>query len=216
MATGRGAEAIEQFRRTQAAAVDFLDKRTPRERQMLALMAIAIGLWLLYWFVQGLIVGPMAQAKRTIAVREAALMQMRVLQADYRRVQGQVSLLDTQIRSGQQGNVLSMLEEMASEVQIKDKITSMDPRSIPPNDLYRESVIEVRLQSVNLKELTDYLFKIENSGSFLKIKRLRLKTRSDDPGYLDVTFRVSSFEPTRPGPAAPGGAPRPAPQQATR
>jgi len=216
VATGRGAEAIEQFRRTQAAAVDFLDKRTPRERQMLALMAIAIGIWLLYWLVQGLIVGPMAQAKRTIAAREVALRQMRILQADYRRVQGQVSLLETQIRSGQQGNVLSMLEEMANEVQIKDKITSMDPRSIPPNDLYRESVIEVRLQSVNLKELTDYLFKIENSGSFLKIKRLRIKSRTDDPGHLDVTFRVSSFEPITPGSPGAGGAPQPAPQQAAR
>ena len=215
MAIERAAEAMERVRRAQAAAAEFLDKRTPRERQMLALMAAAIGLWLLYWLVQGLILAPMEEAKRTISAREAALRQMQILQADYRRVQGQVSLLESQIRSGQQGNVLSMLEEMANEVQIKDKITSMDPRSTPPNDLYRESVIEVRLQQVNLKQLVDYLFKIENSGSFLKIKRLRLKTRSDDPGYLDVTFRVSSFEPIRPAPTGTPGAP-PAPAQAAR
>ena len=215
MAIGRAAEVLEQVRGAQAKAAEFLDKRTPRERQMLALMAIAVGLWLLYWLVQGLILSPMEDAKRTIAAREVALRQMRILQADYRRVQGQVSLLESQIRSGQQGNVLSMLEEMANEVQIKDKITSMDPRSTPPNDVYRESVIEVRLQKVNLKQLVDYLFKIENSGSFLKIKRLRLKTRSDDPGYLDVTFRVSSFEPIKPAPAGAPGAPRP-PVQAAR
>ncbi len=215
MAIARTAEALAQMRRAQTAAVEFLDKRTPRERQMLALMGIAIGVWLLYWLVQGLILGPMEEAKRTIAAREVALQQMRILQADYRRVQGQVSLLESQIRSGQQGNVLSMLEEMASEAQIKDKIASMDPRSTPPNDLYRESVIEVRLQQVNLKQLVDYLFKVENSGSFLKIKRLRLKTRSDDPGYLDVSFRVSSFEPINPGPARAPGAPA-SPVQAAR
>lgn len=215
MAIKRAAEVLEQVRGAQVKAAEFLDKRTPRERQMLALMAIAVGLWLLYWLVQGLILAPMEGAKRTIAAREVALRQMRILQSDYRRVQGQVSLLESQIRSGQQGNVLSMLEEMANEVQIKDKITSMDPRSTPPNDVYRESVIEVRLQQVNLKQLVDYLFKIENSGSFLKIKRLRLKTRSDDPGYLDVTFRVSSFEPINPAPAGTPGAPRP-PVEAAR
>lgn len=215
MAIGRTAETLAQVRRAQTAAIEFLDKRSPRERQMLALMAVAIGLWLLYWLLQGLILAPMEEAKRTISAREVALRQMWILQADYRRVQGQVSLLETQIRSGQQGNVLSMLEEMASEVQIKDKIASMDPRSTPPNDLYRESVIEVRLQQVNLKQLVDYLFKIENSGSLLKIKRLRLKTRSDDPGYLDVSFRVSSFEPMNPAPAGAPGAPRP-PVQAAR
>ncbi len=215
MAIKRAAEVLEQVRGAQAKAAEFLDKRTPRERQMLALMAVAVGLWLLYWLVQGLILAPMEGAKRTIAAREVALRQMRILQSDYRRVQGQVSLLESQIRSGQQGNVLSMLEEMANEVQIKDKITSMDPRSTPPNDVYRESVIEVRLQQVNLKQLVDYLFKIENSGSFLKIKRLRLKTRSDDPGHLDVTFRVSSFEPINPAPAGAPGAPRP-PVEAAR
>ena len=215
MAIGRAAEALDQVRRAQATAADFLDKRSPRERQMLALMSVAIGVWILYWLVQGLIVAPLENGKRAIASREASLRQMQILQADYRRVQGQVSLLEMRIQSGQQGNVLSMLEEMAGEVQIKDKIASMDPRSTPPNDLYRESVIEVRLQQVNLKQLVDYLFKVENSGAFLKIKRLRLKTRSDDPGYLDVTFRVSSFEPIGSAPAATPGAPQP-PTQAAR
>jgi len=215
MAIGRAAEALDQVRRAQATAADFLDKRSPRERQMLALMAVAIGVWILYWLVQGLVVAPLENGKRAIEAREASLRQMRILQADYRSVQGQVSMLEMRIRSGQQGNVLSMLEEMAGEVQIKDKIASMDPRSTPPNDLYRESVIEVRLQQVNLKQLVDYLFKVENSGAFLKIKRLRLKTRSDDPGYLDVTFRVSSFEPIKPGPAGAPDAPRP-PVQAAR
>jgi hypothetical protein len=95
---------------------------------------------------------------------------------------------------------------MASQAQIKDKITSMDPKSSPPNDLYKESVIEVRLKNINLKQLVDYLYRVERSSELLKIKRLRIKTRSDNPGYLDVNFRVSSFQPLPPGTSAPAGA----------
>jgi general secretion pathway protein M len=205
MAESRAVMAIEQLRRYQDAAAEFLDKRTARERQMLALMSIAIVLWLLYWGLVAMILSPMEESKRIIAARRSALAQMAILRGEYLGIQAQVGQLESQIRSGQRGNVLSVLETMANEVQIKDKITSMDPKSAPPNDLYRETVIEVRLTNVNLKQLTDYLFRVENSGSFLKIKRLRIKTRTDDPGYLDVNFRVSSFEPI-----GPARAPRPA------
>ncbi len=205
----RGIEVLRRYQETVAA---FLEKRTPRERQMLGLMTVAIGLWLAYWLVVGLILNPIRETDHAIASRQLALRQMLALQADYRRIQSQVGAIEQRIRAGQQGNVLSSLETMASDAQIKDRITSMDPRSTPPNDLYKETVIEVRLANVNLKQLVDYLYRIQSSPVLLKVKRLRAKTRTDDPGYLDVNFRVSSFEPLPPGAARPLGAtPQPAP-----
>jgi type II secretory pathway component PulM len=198
----RGMEAL---RRTQEAAMEFLDKRTPRERQMIGIMTVAIGLWLAYWIVVGLILHPIRDTQRAIEDRRVQLGQMLTMQSKYRRIQSQVAELEQRIRAGQQGNVLSSLETMASEAQIKDRITSMDPRSTPPNDLYKETVIEVRLANVNLKQLVDYLYRIQSSPVLLKVKRLRAKTRRDDPGYLDVNFRVSSFEPLRPGAARSAG-----------
>lgn len=203
--------AIESLRRQQETAVDFLEKRTPRERQMLAFMTVAIGLFLAYWIAVGLILNPIRDTKLAIETRQLGLRRMLTLQADYRRIQSQVAALEQRIRAGQQGNVLSSLETMASESQIKDKITSMDPRSTPPNELYRETVIEVRLANVNLKQLVDYLYRIQSSPVLLKVKRMRLKTRSDDPGYLDVTFRVSSFEPLPPGAVRSSGFSTPRP-----
>jgi len=203
--------AIESLRRQQETAVDFLEKRTPRERQMLAFMTVAIGLFLAYWIAVGLILNPIRDTKLAIETRQLGLRRMLTLQADYRRIQSQVAALEQRIRAGQQGNVLSSLETMASESQIKDKITSMDPRSTPPNELYRETVIEVRLANVNLKQLVDYLYRIQSSPVLLKVKRMRLKTRSDDRGYLDVTFRVSSFEPLPPGAVRSSGFSTPRP-----
>lgn len=186
---------IEPLRRYQVKFADFIDQRTVRERQMLATMAVAIGLWLLYWVVAGALLNPSHSSQRLVAARESALREMLILRSDYQRIQFQVAALEKMIRKGPHGNVLSRLETMASQARIKDKITSMDPKSAPPNDLYKENVIEVRLANVNLKQLVDYLFRIESSGQLLKIKRLRIKVRSDNAKYLDVNFRVSSFEP---------------------
>jgi len=193
---------MEPLQRYQVRFADFLDERTVRERQMLAAMAIAIGLWTLYWMVSGVLLGPLAASRAQVAARESALREMLILKSDYQRIQTQVGTLERSIKAGPQGNVLSRLETMANQAQIKDKITSMDPKSAPPNDLYKENVIEIRLSNVNLKQLVDYLYRIENSNQLLKIKRLRIKVRSDKAQFLDVNFRVSSFEPL-PGGATP-------------
>jgi hypothetical protein len=42
----------------------------------------------------------------------------------------------------------------------------------------------------------NYLHRIEVSPQVLSVKSLRIRTRSDKPEMLDVTFTVSSFEPT--------------------
>ncbi len=203
---GRAAVLLEPLRRYQVAAADFLDQRTPRERQMLAVMAGAIGLWLIYWLVLALLLNPLEASRKSVQARARALQDILIIQSDYRRIESQVAALDRMIRSGRHGNVLSRLEMMANQAQIKDRITSMDPKSAPPNDLYLESVIEVRLKDVNLKQLVDYLFRIERASELLKIKRLRIKTRSDNPGYLDVNFRVSSFQPLPAGAQPAAGA----------
>lgn len=196
-------ENIEQWaaplQRYQVRFADFLEERTPRERRMLALMAGAIGVWLLYWIIAGLLINPLKESRTLLAKRESALREMLIMRSDYQRIQAQVGALERSIQAGPRGNVLSRLETMANQAQVKDKITSMDPKSAPPNDLYKEDVIEIRLANVNLKQLVDYLYRIENSNQLLKIKRLRIKVRNDDAKLLDVNFRVSSFEPLRPG-----------------
>ena len=192
-------DLLDPLRRYQVMAADFLDQRTPRERQMLAIMAGAVAVWLIYWIINVFLMNPLAQSRKNVEARQRVLQNMMILQSDYRRIEFEVNKLERMIQSGQRGNVLSNLETMANQANIKDKIASMDPKSSPPNDLYRENVIEVRLKSVNLKQLVDYLYRIESSGQLLKIKRLRIKTRSDDASLLDVNFRVSSFQTLPPG-----------------
>jgi hypothetical protein len=61
-------------------------------------------------------------------------------------------------------------------------------------DRYKESSVEVKLESITTKQLVDYLFRVENSDAFVRIKRLHLKKRRDNPKYLDATFLVSTYE----------------------
>ena len=71
----------------------------------------------------------------------------------------------------------------------------MEPQSSPAHERYRETKVEVGLKEVSLPQTVRYLHEIEASQQVLSVKTLRIRTRTDNPELLDVTFTVSSFEP---------------------
>jgi hypothetical protein len=90
--------------------------------------------------------------------------------------------------------IFSFLEETANNLGIKGNIISMKPSNAIIGDLYNESSIEIRVVGITLKQLTEYLYKIESTDQVLKIKRLMIKPRIENPKILDVTFKVSTFD----------------------
>ena len=72
----------------------------------------------------------------------------------------------------------------------------MEERQASKNDQYVETKVEVALKNVSLSQTVKYLHNIEASSQPLSIKNLRIRTRPDNSQLLDVTFSVSSFEPT--------------------
>jgi hypothetical protein len=51
------------------------------------------------------------------------------------------------------------------------------------------------MEGVTLEQLKTYLYEVEQSPQFLKIKRLNIKPRLNDRQLLSVIFRVSTFTP---------------------
>jgi len=108
-------------------------------------------------------------------------------------VQGRLVAVEERIRSGPRGEIFTTLEKLAGESAVK--IDSMEPRTSPASDAYRETKVQVTLKSVTLAQLVNYLHRIDASEQVLSIKSLRIRARKDKPDLLDVTFTVSSFEP---------------------
>jgi len=91
-------------------------------------------------------------------------------------------------------SVLSFIEDLANKENIRENIGSMKPKKIPLNDDYDESIVELKMDNVSLSELIDFIYKIENSGHLLKVKRLRIKTRYDNRDLLNVTLQVTTYK----------------------
>jgi len=148
-----------------------------------------------YWFVISPAMSGFQGKTKSIERKEKQLAEVVKLQDEYLTMTTRMGDIEKTLSTGEKGVSPKFLEDLAEKRRIKEKITSMNPKTTPMNEDFNESSVEMRIDKIPLEDLVKYLFDIENSSKFLKVKRLRLKTRYDDFNFLDVTFSVSTLEP---------------------
>lgn len=166
-----------------------------REKVVLGLGALLGGILLAYTLIITPYGEKMRVLDRRIVQKTVELKEISALSHEYLEIKRKVDELKG--KAGKRGKsfpLFSHLESLAAKTRIKGNIASMKPQSTPLGEHYKESSVAVKLESVTTKQLVDYLLRIEKSESFLRIKRLHLKKRHDNPKYLDATFLVSTYE----------------------
>jgi hypothetical protein len=166
-----------------------------REKVVLGLGALLAAIILAYALIITPYMKKMELLDRRIDQKTKELREISTLSQEYLEIKRRMQELKG--KAGKRGKsfpLFSHLESLAAKTLIRGNIASMKPQSAPIGEHYRESSVAVKLESITTRQLVDYLFRIENSEAFLRIKRLHLKKRHDNPKYLDATFLVSTYE----------------------
>lgn len=166
-----------------------------REQILVVSAGVLVLVAALFTFVIDPILTRGASLNRRLATASRQLAELQTLRGDYQRQQQIIDRIDMQLRQ-QPGNftIFSRLEQVAGQTGIQDKIQSMNTVASPPNTVYREDSVEVRMEGVTLKQLTEYLYQMGRSPQVLRIKRLQVKPTRENRQLLSVRFRVSVFE----------------------
>jgi general secretion pathway protein M len=164
-----------------------------QERILVSAAAAGVAAALVFLLIVSPVLGWSARSEQRVATAEQELELVRRLRREYDEVHGRLATVEERIRNGPRGEIFTTLEKLAAESVVK--VDSMEPRTSPASDAYRETKVQVALKNVTLTQLVNYLHKIDSSDQVLSIKSLRIRTRKDKPDLLDATFTVSSFEP---------------------
>lgn len=169
-----------------------LQALTLRERLLLAAVGALASVSVVYFALVSPVLSArqQAQSRATGAAQELEL--VRRLRAEYTDASAALSGIEQRIQQGPSSNLLTTLETLARSSSVK--IESMEPQAAGASDRYRETRVQLVLKGVTLSQTVGYLQQIESAPQPLTIRNLRLRTRSDNPELLDVTFTVSSFE----------------------
>jgi Tfp pilus assembly protein PilO len=139
------------------------------------------------------------QLERSISKRKADLAKITELKKkweSFKRDQGEV---EQSLRSrGDRFTLLSFLEGITREIGIDKNIQYIKPVTFPPSEsVFKPEGIEISLDNVGMEQLVNFLYRVENSGNLLFIKRIKiLKTSRGSSSTLKVTLQVNTYTKT--------------------
>jgi len=172
----------------------YLASRSARER-WLGVLVVCVAAAIL---IQTAFVGPMrAELNRTaseVETLEGDLVRGERMAREIQRLQADLSLIEARIKPGEKTNLFTLLESLADEAAVKDRLESIKPKQPSGNDRYPETRVEVSIKGATLPQVVSYLYRIETAPVLLIVRSLRIKTKADGSNLLDVSFSVSSFE----------------------
>jgi type II secretory pathway component PulM len=166
---------------------------SPNERRLVTLAGGLAGLLLVWLLLVQPLVGARERAEARRAAAEDQVLLAQRLRAEFDEVNGRLSAVERRISEGPQGNIFTLLENLATRAAVN--VESMEPQTPLASDRYRETKVEVVLKSVTLGQAVNYLHQIESAPQLMSVKSLRMRTRRDNSSLMDVNFTVSTFEP---------------------
>ncbi len=169
----------------------FWSRLAPRERVLLSVALATTFVLSLYSFVWDPLQTNQELLLRRIAAREKDLTAIQ-------RQRDQYLLLKREMEASQAAgsetdpnfNLFAYVQAEISQAVSKEHITSMNPSNKNIGE-YQEQLVEIKLQQINLQQLTDLLYKIEKGTHPLRFSRLNIKKRFNDIYNFDVAATVS-------------------------
>ncbi len=137
------------------------------------------------------VAGRYARIKRVAAVKAREHGEFMVLKSEFLiKKNAMDSTLRKAYVSAEGRSAIAVVEEIGAMVGVKEHITSLKPLGETARMGFTVSGVEVRIERMDLNQLVNFLYLIENHRTLLVIKEFKLKSRFEDPDYLDVTLKL--------------------------
>ena len=158
---------------------------TLREQSFVIGGLVLVLSFLLVYFVYLPMNGKLKQLESVVKTKENDLSELRTIVAQYKRLERNRE--DSKETSqGDDFNLFSVLEKLATKSGLMDKIDYMRPGVLQLDDHREEKWVEVKLNQITLKEFTSYLYNLQSFGKGIYIKRLSTRKEGE---YLNLVFQ---------------------------
>jgi hypothetical protein len=97
-------------------------------------------------------------------------------------------------------SLFSYLEKKAVLAVVKGNIKNMSSSHGMQTASFEESLIDIRLDKITIKQLTDFLYYAESPADLVRIKRITVSKMKESPEYLSVQMQLASFQMLHPRP----------------
>jgi hypothetical protein len=166
---------------------------TERERLLVLVTAAVAAIFVfggsVLWASSGL-----EKREKRIKLRNEQLSQILALEGTYKQAKSAIAAEERRLK-GNKVSLFSLCNKAANEIGLT--LNDLNERKKPVRDTNLEEIsVEVNLKSLTMDKLTSFLEAIEGkkAGGLVKVVKLKVKTRFDNPDLLDVQMTVATWK----------------------
>ncbi|NOQ46481.1 MAG: hypothetical protein GQ559_07390 [Desulfobulbaceae bacterium] len=166
-----------------------------RDRIALGIGGSVVLLFILLQFILFPMLDKRERLEKGISVREKAIVQMRDMQVQYQALHQQNNSLTRRLSARRPGfSLFSFLEKMAAQTEVKQSIAYMKPSNTVGDGPIKQTMVEMKLQGISLKQLVNFLGLVESKKNIVALKRVSIQKNKKIEGTLDVIMQVISID----------------------
>ncbi len=182
---------MDRLRKLRADAEAWLGTLSQRERAMVTAAALAVVLFFV-WLVAHQIGAGLSRREASVEQKTKVLSQIGKLAEGYRKRQAEKQALEARLK-GSPVQLMSVISQTGATLGIQ--VNDLRPTGAPTEaEGIREESVEVNLARIELQRVALLVQSLERGAGVVKVRRIRITTRSDDPMLVDATLVVSTYQ----------------------
>ena len=164
---------------------------TRREKLLAIALAILVGGLVLFTFAVKPAIERTETLHRVISEKQDELQKLRAGTSEYIFLRDNLDNLRTKVASQEKGfELLPFLESLIREHGLAKKVATMKQQVLQLGPSHSETIVEVRLENLTLKQLVDFLRKVESSKVLARTKSLYIKKNLTNTDLLDSVVEI--------------------------
>jgi hypothetical protein len=121
--------------------------------------------------------------------------ELTLLKAEFQSLTGAVSSFESKKSLIKVAGIVQAVDEVFRTLGLSQKVKSVKPIGTREKKYAVEEEAEVQVEKVNMNEMVNIFYKIENFPVMLSVKKTVIKTSFDNPGLLNLTITVGLITP---------------------
>ena len=129
-------------------------------------------------------------AQGRLAKKRAALASFEAMKAEYAKGLFETGAFRDRLEASGTSSALDAVQAAASDSSIKKNISQLKPFEPAPVKGYRQSGAELKAEGVDIGQVVQFLYRLENGGRALLLDEFQMKSSFEDPDKLEVRARI--------------------------
>jgi hypothetical protein len=171
---------------------------TRREKLLAGGLLIFAAAWSLFAIAVNPALDRIETLNRVISDKQRELEEVRAISKEYIYLNNSLDNLHAKVDSQQETfELLPFMESLIDECGLSKNVETMKRQVLQIDSNYSEIIVEVRLESLLIGRLVDFLSKIESSRPRVRTKSLYIKRNMVNKNLLDSVIEIHNPELTQ-------------------